>query len=94
MVSLFKGEDGRYWYSNGFNNAAILAWVIAFILPLLAYFNIGGPFGAFLNAINTINYIWSFAVGFFAYIIMMKAPIAGNSALTEEEVCAIEKVIE
>ncbi len=94
MAALFKGEGGRYWYNNGFNSAAIFAWIIAFILPLLAYFPIGGVFGAFLNAINTVNYLWSFAVGFFAYILMMKTPVAGNSALTAEEVAAIEKVIE
>ncbi len=90
MMALFQGEDGRYWYSSGFNHAAIIAWVVAFILPLLAYFPIGGGFGAFLNAINTINYVWSFAVGFIVYVLLMRTSMAGRSLMTDEEAAAIE----
>lgn len=92
MVSLFKGEGGRYWYNGGFNYAAIIAWVVSFILPLLAYFPIGGGFGSFLNAINTVNYLWSFAIGFIVYVLLMRTDLAGNSRLTAEEVEAIECV--
>ena len=92
MVSLFRGEDGRYWYNSGFNYAAIIAWIVAFILPLLAYFNIGGLLGAFLDAINTINYIWSFAVGFIVYVLLMRTSMACDSTMTDEDFKAIEKV--
>ena len=82
VSSLFKSEDGRYWYSNGINWAAIIAWVVAFIFPLLTYF---GASGAFFVFVNSINYIWSFVIGFVVYIILMKTSLAGKSFVTEEE---------
>ena len=82
VADLFKGPEGRYWYSNGINWAAIIAWVAAFILPLLPYFGVGG---SFITVVNSINYVWSFVVGFVVYIILMKTSLAGNSYVTEEE---------
>ncbi|MGN0703216.1 MAG: NCS1 family nucleobase:cation symporter-1 [Lentihominibacter sp.] len=82
ISSLFKGEDGRYWYSNGINWAAIIAWVVAFIFPLLTYFGLQGSFWTF---INSINYVWSFVIGFVVYVILMKTSMAGKSFVTEEE---------
>ena len=79
---LFKGPQGRYWYSGGWNWAAVISWVCAFILPLLLYFGASGPFFAF---VNSINYVWSFFVAFILYIILMKTSLAGNSYVTEEE---------
>ena len=72
----------KYWYSGGFNVAAIIAWVLAFIFPLLTYFGVQGAFWTF---INSINYVWSFVVGFVVYILLMKTSLAGNSHITEEE---------
>ncbi len=86
MVALFKGENGRYWYSSGFNMAAIIAWVVAFIIPLLSYFGVGG----IVTYINAINYVWSFVVGFIIYVILMKTSLAKDSMLSDEEVKAIE----
>ena len=82
IASLFKGAEGRYWYSGGFNVAAIIAWVLAFIFPLLTYFGVQGGFWTF---INSINYVWSFVIGFVVYILLMKTSLAGNSSITEEE---------
>ena len=82
IASLFRGEDGKYWYSNGINWAAIIAWVVAFIFPLLTYFGVQGSFWTFINA---INYIWSFVIGFVVYVILMKTSLAGKSFVTEEE---------
>ena len=82
VAGLFKGEDGKYWYSNGVNWACVIAWVAAFIIPLLVYFGVSGPVISF---INSINYLFSFAVGFILYIILMKTSLAGNSYVTEEE---------
>ena len=82
IASLFKGAEGRYWYSGGFNVAAIIAWVLAFIFPLLTYFGVQGGFWTF---INSINYVWSFVIGFVVYILLMKTSLAGNSSVTEEE---------
>ena len=92
IAALFKGENGRYWYSNGFNYAAIIAWVVAFILPLLSYFHIPGAFGTFIAYVNSVNYLFSFAVGFIVYVLLMKTGMAKNSRLTEEEFKMIEKV--
>ncbi len=82
VAALFKGEGGRYWYSGGINPAAILAWVVAFILPLLTYFGVQGQFWTF---INSINYLWSFFIGFIVYIIVMKGKWGAASFVTEEE---------
>lgn len=91
IAALFKGEKGRYWYSNGFNYAAIIAWIVAFILPLLSYFHIPGAFGTFIAYVNSVNYLFSFAVGFIVYVLLMKTGMAKNSRLTEEEFKMIEK---
>ena len=82
IMDLFKGKGGKYWYSGGWNWAAVIAWICGFILPLLPYF---GVTGGFINFVNMINYIWSFVVAFVVYIILMKTSMAGNSFVTEEE---------
>jgi len=82
IMDLFKGADGRYWYSGGFNAAALIAWVVAFIFPLLTYFGLEGSFWTF---INSISYIWSFVIGFAVYVLLMRTPLAGNSFVSEAE---------
>lgn len=82
VAGLFIGEGGRYWYSGGINWAAIISWAVAFIIPLLPYFGAGG---GFLIFVNSINYIWSFVIGFFLYIILMQTGLAKNSSISEEE---------
>ena len=56
--------------------------IIILFLPLMPYFGAGG---SFLGFINSINYVWSFAVAFILYLILMKTGLAGNSFVTEEE---------
>ena len=82
VADLFRGSEGRYWYSGGFNLAAIIAWALAFIFPLLVYF---GVEGSFLTVINSVNYVWSFAIGFIVYALLMKTSLAGKTFMTEEE---------
>lgn len=82
VADLFRGPEGRYWYKGGFNSAAIIAWIVAFILPLMQYFGVHGSFWTF---INSINYVWSFAIGFFLYIILMRGDAAKKSMVSEEE---------
>jgi NCS1 family nucleobase:cation symporter-1 len=82
VAGLFKGAEGRYWYSGGVNWAAVIAWVAAFILPLLPYFGLAG---GFLGFVNMINYVWSFVLAFVLYLILMKTSLAGRSYVTEEE---------
>ncbi len=81
-------KDGRYSYSNGFNWAAIIAWFVAFIVPLIAYFGVSGGFWTFLAE---WNYIWSFVIGFIVYVLLMKTSLAGKSYVTEEEYAQITK---
>ncbi|NLD18861.1 MAG: nitrate reductase [Clostridiales bacterium] len=82
VAGLFKGPEGRYWYNGGWNGAAVIAWVVAFILPLLTYFGVQGSFWSF---ISSINYIWSFVLGFIVYILLMKTSLASKSYVTDEE---------
>ncbi|MGI6766790.1 MAG: NCS1 family nucleobase:cation symporter-1 [Lentihominibacter sp.] len=82
VADLFRGIEGRYWYSGGFNWAAVISWFCAFILPLLMYFGVSGSFWTF---INSINYFWSFTIGFLMHIILMKTFFAGKSFVSEEE---------
>lgn len=91
IAALFKGENGRYWYNNGFNMAAIIAWIVAFILPLLSYFHIPGGFGTVITYINSINYIWSFIIGFVVYVLLMKTSMAKDSKISDDEFATIEK---
>jgi NCS1 family nucleobase:cation symporter-1 len=80
---LFDASDnGRYWYSGGFNIAGVVAWIVAFILPLMTYFGVQGSFWMF---INSINYLWSFGIGFVVYLILMQTSLKGKSFVTEEE---------
>ncbi|MBP0978398.1 MAG: cytosine permease [Oscillospiraceae bacterium] len=85
ILGLFGAND-RYQYSGGFNWAAIIAWFVAFIVPLVAYFGMSGGFWTFLAE---WNYVWSFVIGFIVYLILMKTSLAGKSYLTEEEYAEI-----
>ena len=82
VAGLFKGADGRYWYSNGFNPAAIISWAAAFVLPLFTYF---GMDGSFWEIINSVSYIWSFIIGFILYVLLMQTKMGKSSYVTSEE---------
>lgn len=76
------GANDRYQYNGGINWAAVISWVAAFILPLLAYFGFSGGFWTFLAE---WNYVVSFVIGFILYLILMKTSLAGKSYISEEE---------
>lgn len=82
VAGLFQGEGGRYWYSGGFNVAALIAWIGAFIFPLISFFGVQGSFWTFMNC---TNYITAFVIGFVLYVILMKTSLAGKSFVTAEE---------
>ena len=84
-------KDGRYSYSNGFNWAAIISWFVAFIVPLIAYFIPQEQQVGFWTFLAEWNYIWSFAIGFIVYVLLMKTSMAGKSYVTEEEYAQITK---
>ncbi|MGL4483754.1 MAG: NCS1 family nucleobase:cation symporter-1, partial [Anaerovoracaceae bacterium] len=93
VAALYKGEGGKYWYSSGWNMAALIAWVASFIFPLWANFGSFGfagavafaaKLGTFGTWIAANGYIVSFALAFIIYLAL--APIfAKTSLVTEEE---------
>lgn len=92
VAALFAGDQGRYWYRGGVNWAAIIAWIAAFILPLLGntvFLYNGGPL-TIMDHIAANGYIFSFFVGLIVYMLLMKAPaFAMNSYIDAEEEAAM-----
>ncbi|MDD3168113.1 MAG: cytosine permease [Eubacteriales bacterium] len=94
VASLYAGDQGRYWYKGGVNWAAVIAWVAAFILPLLGntVFLYDGGTPNLLDNISANGYIFSFIVGIIVYMVFMKLPsFALNSNITEEEEIAMTR---
>lgn len=89
VAGLYAGPNGRYWYKGGWNIAAIIAWIAAFIIPLVGntvfLYNpstaVGGP--NFIQWLAANGYIVSFAIGFGVYILLMKNNKSAN--MTQEE---------
>lgn len=75
VMSLFQGEDGRYWYYKGFNLMACITWIAACIPPLLVRIPL-------LNGSTTLHvladngYIVSFLIALILYPILMKSSTA------------------
>jgi len=94
VAALYAGDQGRYWYKNGVNWAAIIAWVAAFILPLLGntVFLYDGGTPNLLDNIAANGYIFSFVVGIVVYMALMKSPkFTMDSYITEEQENAMTK---
>ena len=88
VAALYAGDKGRYWYNNGFNWAAIIAWVAAFILPLLGntVWLYDGGVPNVMDHIAANGYIFSFVVGMVVYVLLMKSPsFARESVITAAE---------
>ncbi|MEG2323665.1 MAG: NCS1 family nucleobase:cation symporter-1 [Anaerovoracaceae bacterium] len=88
VAGLYKGKDGRYWYNHGFNVAAIVSWIAAFVIPLLGntVFLFDPAKTASPNLIQWLaanGYIVSFLIGFVVYILLMKGK--ATSYVSEEE---------
>lgn len=82
VMALFQGPGGRYWYSNGWNWRAVVAWICGFILPTMGNFGVGG-----LKWVAANGYIIGFAIGFVVYILLM--PKNHISAISDEEEAAM-----
>lgn len=92
VSALFMGPEGRYWYKGGVNWAAIIAWIAAFIFPLLAntVFLYSGGTPSLMDQIAANGYIFSFVVGLVVYMILMKSPsFALKSIISADEENAI-----
>lgn len=76
VAGLYQGEGGRYWYSNGWNWNAIIAWIVSFVIPLLgntvfAYNAAAGGSPNFLQYLAANGYIVSFVIGMVVYVALM-----------------------
>lgn len=72
VMSLFEGEDGRYWYRSGFNIRAFITWAAACIPPFLVRL----PFLShmlFFHVLSNNGYIVSFLIALALYPILMKS---------------------
>lgn len=87
VMALFQGKGGRYWYQSGWNVRAVIAWVVAFALPLMGNFGVAGgtstAFGTVLHWIAANGYLFGFFVGLAVYLVLMKNE--KTSFLTDEE---------
>ena len=78
-------ESKKYTYTKGWNVPAYIAWIAAFILPLLgntvlAYQNGSGLVPNVIQYMAANGYIVSFVIAFVVYIVLMRTSLAGNSA--------------
>jgi NCS1 family nucleobase:cation symporter-1 len=101
--ALYQGKEGRYWYQNGFNSSALIAWFVGAVLPTLYSIiqiatSVDGvstnPFvtNPALSFINTNSYIWAFVVAFIVYyLIMPKGDKSPSFVSAEEEAALTEK---
>ena len=76
VAGLYQGEGGRYWYSNGWNWNAIIAWIASFIIPLLgntvfAYNAATDGAPNFLQYLAANGYVVSFVIGMVVYVALM-----------------------
>ena len=94
VASLYLGSEGRYRYSNGWNWSAIIAWLCSFIIPILGNTALSYKAGSgltpnFIQYIAANGYIFSFAVAYIVYVILMRSNAFGTPAqkgfVTKEE---------
>lgn len=89
---LFAKNGGRYWYSNGFNVAAVAAWIIAVIVGLM-FTNAGllrGPFVDLAGGVD-LSFLSSALVGaVLYYLLAMKRGRAAGSTPAQGVAAAVE----
>lgn len=72
VMSLFQGEEGRYWYLNGFNSRSFLTWVVACVPPFLVRFPLFRNI-TFFHVLADNGYIFSFLIALILYPLLMKS---------------------
>ena len=82
--ALYDENDDTYNYNGGWNIRAIIAWVAAFIIPLLGDLGIGGEFTKWVSA---NSYVIGFIIAFVLYTILMKSE--KKSYVSEEKFAEI-----
>lgn len=76
VMSLFQAEEGRYWYTAGFNLKALTAWFCGCLLPLVGKLTVLFPQLPRLEFLSDNGYIISFAISFLIYPLLMKGTTA------------------
>lgn len=84
LTDLFRGEEGRYWYGNGFNMRAIACWAICALFVLLGKF---APGVTLFARITENGILVGFILALLLYPLMMKGDT--SSLVNEEEEAAI-----
>lgn len=85
VKELFQGSEGRYWYSNGWNINALIAWVCGFLPPLLG--------GTVLNKYIAMKwlaangYFFGFIVGLGVYVLLMSSDT--RSIVSDKEMLSL-----
>jgi NCS1 family nucleobase:cation symporter-1 len=92
-----EGASSRYFYVNGFNVNAFIAWIVGAIIPTLySIISIVNPTAGFvtnpvLTFININSYIFAFVVSAIVYLLIAKSgPLAQKAVLSDEEFIALE----
>lgn len=81
LTDLFQGENGRYWYNNGFNWRAIACWVIVALVVLLGKFF---PGVAFFSLLTENGILVGFIIALVLYPLMMKGDTSSIVSDSEE----------
>lgn len=85
LDDLYKDRETRYWYRNGFNVRAILAWGLSILLPVL------GKFIPLFSVFSLYGWIVSFALGFVFYPLLMRGET--DSLMSEKEEADTTEVV-
>ena len=83
IAGLYQGEGSRYWYDGGWNKNAMIAWGVAFIIPLLGntalkYQSGSGLKPNFIQFLAANGYAVSFLIAIVVYVVLMK-PTTGKA---------------
>ena len=89
VAGLFAGNKGRYWYKGGWNIAAVIAWIAAFIIPLLGntvfFYNPTSGDPGVIHWLAANGYLVSFAIGFVIYLLLMSGEKTSKVSVEEHE---------
>ena len=85
ISSLYSESTGaRYWYKNGFNQYAVIAWIAGAILPTLISLVPALDVGI-LRWVNANSYLFAFFVALIVYALIMPRNHVSNLSDEDEE---------
>lgn len=87
VYDLYQGENGRYWYKNGFNVAAFIVWAICVLPPTLGLIM---PGNALFKGIFDNGWIFGFVLSIIIYPLFMKNEKVSLVSAEEEKAYTVE----